>query len=53
MNQREEMVEEYLNRGGKITKLSQSSRPSPLGVGVFVMGKKEELEMVYHACYAD
>jgi len=34
-HQREETVEEYLNRGGKITRLSPSTAPQTVGAGFF------------------
>ena len=45
MSQRE-TVEEYLNRGGKVTKLSPSPAPQTVGAGFFSEESPAEPEMV-------
>ena len=45
MSQRE-TVEEYLNRGGKITRLSPSTAPATVGAGFFSEESPAEPEMV-------
>jgi len=45
MSQRE-TVEEYLNRGGKVTKLSPSPAPQTVGAGFFSEESPAESEMI-------
>ena len=45
MSQRE-TVEEYLNRGGKITRLSPSTAPQTVGAGFFSEESPAESEMI-------
>ena len=44
--QHRETVEEYLNRGGKITRLSPSPAPQTVGAGFFSEESPAEPEMV-------
>ena len=44
--QHRETVEEYLNRGGKVTKLSPSPAPQTVGVGFFSEESPAESEMI-------
>ena len=44
--QHRETVEEYLNRGGKVTKLSPSPAPQTVGAGFFSEESPAESEMI-------
>ena len=44
--QHRETVEEYLNRGGKVTKLSPSPAPQTVGAGFFTEESPAESEMI-------
>jgi len=44
--QHRETVEEYLNRGGKVTKLSPSPAPATVGAGFFSEESPAEPEMI-------